>query len=77
MGFRIGERDRGRTDVDDDGDAVGQWEVTAEFALHDIEILTLAQGRGWDTIVREGIGGPEPPDGRDGRCCYVAEVRVG
>lgn len=30
----------GLTNVDDDGDAVGKGEVTAESALHDIEVLT-------------------------------------
>ena len=29
------------TDVDDDCDAVGKGEVTAELALHDIEVLML------------------------------------
>lgn len=31
-----------KTDVDDDGDAVGKGEVTAELALHDIEVLLLS-----------------------------------
>jgi hypothetical protein len=35
---------RRETDVDDDSDAVGQREVTAEFTLHYIEVLTLARG---------------------------------
>jgi hypothetical protein len=29
------------TDVDDDSDAVGKGEVTAELALHDIQVLML------------------------------------
>ena len=41
---------RGTTDVDDDGDAVGQWEVTAEIALHHIELLRSALVFSGDTI---------------------------
>lgn len=33
-----------QTDVDDDGDAVGQREVTAEISFYDIEVLLLITG---------------------------------
>ena len=49
---------RGTTDVDDDGDAVGQWEVTAEIALRHIEILLSALVFNGDTI-GTSLGGPE------------------
>jgi hypothetical protein len=47
---------QGDTDVDDDGDAVGQGKVAAEFSFYHIEILGISFGLDKSLPSRTGAG---------------------
>lgn len=45
------------TDIDDDGNAVGQGEIITEFALHYIEVLNVSPRFRGDLTICNGMGG--------------------